>query len=395
MRLVVFAFDIPYPPTSGGRVDIWSQVCALAACGFEIQLWCLTGHDLDKTEDLVILNAGVKEVVCIKYGGYKGGLFRSLAKYLHFRPSCAGASAMRGMFLADVAARVNLFAPDLIVAHGIQTAGAVLSLLPHIKTVPWVYRSHNDEAAYYRALARAQPLGLKKYALWWQSIRLSWYEPWLCGLAGAVLHISKEEQARFSERGLTNQLWVPPVYDYKPPVGPLGATKWDVGILSSWFSSQKIEGLRWFLEMVRPLLPDGFKIAVAGSGAPSWLSGWCEELGVAFLGPVQSPQVFYSDCRCLVNPVLRGAGVNMKTMEMLSSGRPLVSTTAGLAGLPPEIGDWVDVCDTPEQFAESLISAVSLAERIVPASVFEPFTVDALAEHYRTAAVLAGAHVTR
>ena len=40
MRLAIFAFDLPYPPNSGGRLDIWAHATALAAEGHSVRLYC-------------------------------------------------------------------------------------------------------------------------------------------------------------------------------------------------------------------------------------------------------------------------------------------------------------------------------------------------------------------
>ena len=53
----------------------------------------------------------------------------------------------------------------------------------------------------------------------------------------------------------------------------------------------------------------------------------------------------------LVNPMLRGGGVALKTVEMLRSGRRVVSTSAGAAGLPRKIRNLMTIADDPKAFA--------------------------------------------
>jgi glycosyltransferase involved in cell wall biosynthesis len=55
--------------------------------------------------------------------------------------------------------------------------------------------------------------------------------------------------------------------------------------------------------------------------------------GVELLGWLEDVDEFYRQLRVVVNPVLRGTGLKIKSVEALSHGRPLISTPIGLEGL--------------------------------------------------------------
>ena len=377
MRVTVFAFDLPYPANSGGRLDIWSQLLAMIAAGYKVQLWCFT-HAAATTTDIDVLRSfGLEEVHVLAYTETQARkrsvvcrLGWLMQKFFSPMPSCVSGTNLNKHVRSSVVREIDRFAPSVIVAHGIQTTGAVRSVVRRLPHIPWVYRSHNNERNYYREQARAAEFGVKMLGLSWQRVRLAWYEPWLLRKAGAVLNISKTEHELFVSQGYEHQFWVPPVYTFYNCSETRQPT-WDVGILSSWFASQKQEGLRWFFEKVRPLFNPQLRVLVAGSG---WLKVYCESKGAVFLGPVDSPTDFYSSSRVIVNPVLRGAGVNMKTMEMLSSGRALVSTPAGMAGLPDGVADWVRIGINEIEMAKHIEDALLAPPRVVPVSVFDPFS---------------------
>ena len=62
--------------------------------------------------------------------------------------------------------------------------------------------------------------------------------------------------------------------------------------------------------------------------------------------------------RVMMNPILHGSGVNIKTVDMLATGRTVVTTTKGARGLPAEVVAELRTDDTPEGFADLIVAAV-------------------------------------
>jgi len=55
---------------------------------------------------------------------------------------------------------------------------------------------------------------------------------------------------------------------------------------------------------------------------------------ISFLGFVDVLSLFYSSVDCVVSPVLVGSGINVKTVEAIQNGVPLISTRIGSKGIP-------------------------------------------------------------
>ncbi|GJE29641.1 glycosyltransferase [Methylobacterium organophilum] len=53
------------------------------------------------------------------------------------------------------------------------------------------------------------------------------------------------------------------------------------------------------------------------------------------LGRLDHPRDFYDHVACVVNPMIGGTGLKIKTIEALSYGRPIIGTTAAFEGLRP------------------------------------------------------------
>ena len=60
MKLAIFAFDLPYPPNSGGRLDIWAHATALTAQGHSVRLYCFTDSPSGSTFTAEVERAGIE-----------------------------------------------------------------------------------------------------------------------------------------------------------------------------------------------------------------------------------------------------------------------------------------------------------------------------------------------
>jgi glycosyltransferase involved in cell wall biosynthesis len=95
--------------------------------------------------------------------------------------------------------------------------------------------------------------------------------------------------------------------------------------------------------------------------------------GVSTLGWIPDLSDFYRDLRLVVNPVVRGTGLKIKSVEALAHGRPLVAYPVGLEGISCSSDlPWIEVADA---------QAMALA---CLALLLDPARCDAMAEAART-----------
>lgn len=132
---------------------------------------------------------------------------------------------------------------------------------------------------------------------------------------------------------------------------------WDIGLIGTWTWGANAQGLRWFMERVVPLLPGGLRIAVAGKGADGIV-----QPPVNCLGFVPDAMEFMRSSRVVCIPSVAGGGVQIKTIDAIASGRPIVATSIALRGIeaPPNS---VVVCDDPERFAACILGRISTLDR--------------------------------
>src|SRR5262249_56073185 len=129
---------MPFPPTHGGKVDMWNRLVALAARGVQLQVlyWTLPGEETEANRAKV----GERATAVISLRRKRALLHGLPRKYPPRMLSCA----LSGRIYDQVRASVRSFAPHAIILDG--WPGFLTALrLAHDTRQPLVYRSHNDE----------------------------------------------------------------------------------------------------------------------------------------------------------------------------------------------------------------------------------------------------------
>lgn len=128
----------------------------------------------------------------------------------------------------------------------------------------------------------------------------------------------------------------------KPSLCHIGSMNW----------SPNIEGIKWFLDEVWPLIHEAhpeLKFTVAGHGTPDSLMQRKDE-NVTFVGTVPDANEFMLDHDLMIVPLLSGSGVRVKIVEAMALGRVVITTSVGAEGLDVENGKHLFIADTPEEF---------------------------------------------
>ena len=106
-----------------------------------------------------------------------------------------------------------------------------------------------------------------------------------------------------------------------------------------------------------------FKVKLAGSICKHIPDGEDYEK----LGYVDDVDEAYKDARLVINPVLVGTGLNIKTIEAVSKAKPLVSHEVGVRGLKPK-KPFALVSDDDQEFANHIIELLQNDEKCMELS---------------------------
>jgi hypothetical protein len=260
---------------------------------------------------------------------------------------------------SDIADRLRADGPfDAVVASGVTMIGAYPAAAG---LAPLLFVSHNVEhvsAQQNADFAR----GLAMKALYRREARLvEALEREIIAKARFTWFLADEDRAVFAAEAGERASVLPLLHRRSPPppqpgISASAEAMADVGLIGTWTWEPNLIGLRWFLTDVAPLLPRGFKVAVAGRAPP----GLPAHANVAMLGRVPDAEAFLEGCRTVALCSRGGTGVQLKTIEVLQAGMPAVATSLSMRGVAARPGNLV-VADDARAFAAGLITLVEQA----------------------------------
>ena len=224
-------------------------------------------------------------------------------------------------------------------------------LVPHLDGRPFIYIAHNVESEVYRVQAEGAggPTGRWRYRR--EARMIETLECALAAQAEVVWTVTSRDAEFFRSRvpGARAVSFAQPPAVIAPP-DPPPQPLFDVGLLGTWAWPANAAGLRWFVEEVVPLLPEGLDIRVAGMGGGDALDGGPS---VKAVGRVPDALEFLRSARAVVIPTQAGGGVQIKSIDAISTGARIVATPLAVRGIG-ELPAHVVVADGADDFAAAI-----------------------------------------
>lgn len=240
--------------------------------------------------------------------------------------------------------------PDLVILDHAQMGW----LLPRDGwDVPFVYLAHNVEQALHEGMVSEGRL--RRWAHARESRRIGEVE-------AAILQQAQEIWALTEGDARALTALAPPgiasrVFHIAAVTVPAGAgtASHDAVTLGGWHWKPNASGLRWFVDEVLPRLADhGVEVVVGGGSGPEIVG---DRPGARAVGRVPDALEFLQSGRVVVVPSIAGAGVQVKSLDAIATGRLVVATSTAMRGIadPPPT---VRVADDPEAFAREVLDGL-------------------------------------
>jgi polysaccharide biosynthesis protein PslH len=362
MRLLVVSFIFPYPINSGGARDIYSRLEAMFKAGYEIDL-IATVRNLPSELELDKVRPIVKSIRIVER-------HRRISDLLSIKPFHI---KTRGD-LKDI----QLDGEYLAVIIESDFGGDILEN-PTLRARHRVLRVHNDESYLARCLAESTGTLKERLSLSAESLKFRFYSPALIRKCEVLWFISSTEMKRFGEssesgNGSPQQKYLVPTI-YNPERFQRrsleGASVLYIGAISVPIN---YDGLMWYLEHIHPQMLEnpGYRFVLAGMRGTGNIDGLLEMIAkserVIYQPDVNDLQVLYAQAAAFVNPVQRGAGVKIKTLDAVVEGMPVVTTQVGAEGTGFEDRKHAVIVDSAEEFGAGLreiITDKSYAQQLV------------------------------
>ena len=219
-----------------------------------------------------------------------------------------------------------------------------------------LFIAHNLEHSLYNSIA--QHGSIAKRAIYAREARqLEAKEAALGVECKAIVALSNADGDGFARLGVsTDKITVIDLPGQAFDLSKLAPPKsYDIGLIGSWQWEVNRQGILWFLAEVLPHLPNDLTVAIAGSGSET-LS--ITDRRVFKLGRVPDAGQFMRACRALAVPTVVGSGIQLKTIEGISVGIPMVVTPLALRGIN-DAPLHVRTAQTGVEFAKALTEAMT------------------------------------
>lgn len=109
----------------------------------------------------------------------------------------------------------------------------------------------------------------------------------------------------------------------------------------------------WFAKEVMPLLDKQFQLFVIGNKPNKQLLKLKSER-IIIEGFVKEIDEYFSQCLCIVVPLLIGAGIKIKVLEAMSAGIPVLTNDIGIEGIYAEDNVQYLHCNTQKEYATKI-----------------------------------------
>lgn len=341
-RIAWYSSNYPFPPRGGADVRVSGLIDLVLAEGHQI----LLVHTRPKRPDQ---GCEVDSVVVPEYHGFG----RRVRRLIRTTPVSSALPDPGGLAVARRA--LARFKPEVSVMSELFTWPVVSRLRG---TSPLVYDAHNFELdlhAQLRSLVMAAPHRVLAQV---DHPRVAQVERRVLAASSAVWATSEDDRRGLLGTCPTAQVWVAPNSCATPPVAADPATSDQrllfVGNLGYEPNIRAVETLALtILPAVRQHCPEA-RLMLVGSNVAASVARLTAELpyvdlhvDVADLAP------FYSRARLVVVPMEHGSGTNIKVIESLAHGVPVIATPVALRGIPVDEGEGVWVRASHAAIAEA------------------------------------------
>lgn len=367
VRILTLALGIPFPPFGGGLIRTFHLLKALAAA-HEVTLAAFTYGEPHEAPPY-----GVR-VVAVPWEwpqAYRDMTYgdRDASKRAYERlaledPDPWVASVIDPAAMERALATLLRPLPDAVLLEGTPMARFLPSIPKDVPVVLDLFDVHSEMA---RRAARIAPLAERPTALR-EAERTLAFERRAVARCRASLAVSEGDAAAARQLlGATEVYTVPNGVDtsyFTPAEGPPepGALVF-TGRMSY---APNADAACYFAGEILPLVLQACPQArfhVVGAAPPPRVAALGAQAAVTVHGQVDDVRPHLAGAEVVVVPVLTGGGTRLKVLEAAASGKAIVATSIGAAGLRFEQRRDLLIADSPADFATAVVALLRDPER--------------------------------
>lgn len=379
-RLIVTTIDLPYPPNYGHKVDQFNRWKGFADLGWRLKLICWRSPQDPPTTpaDVEALRSVFETIDILPIAHDLPSLMRRLVRLPRY-PSHVASRIPDSPTIARLIADAQAFAPAAVVHDGIYGA-ALGNRMAAACGVPTILRGHNVEHAYFAQQARAARDLRSRLAWTIARIGLERWERKVTREAAWSFQISADDVEFWKREGIGHVSWAPTVYAGAGRPAPIRFEDraFDVAYIGNMRLPNNLQGLAWFVREVMPelrRLRPSITLCFAGADPGEEVRAlFAAAPEITLVPDAPSADAILADGRVLVNPILSGSGINVKSIDMLRHDAQIVTTPVGVQGFPAALRGQFIVRENAVGFAAAISDALAKvhppADREAAAAIF-------------------------
>ena len=222
---------------------------------------------------------------------------------------------------------------------------------------------HNVESSIWKRHTEHAPTPWHRAYCRGQYERMLRYEGRVCRAAKKIIAVSGADAREMqSLYGASRIASVPTGVDieyFSPPARHRASH--DLVFLGSMDWRPNIDGLKWFVSSVLPLI----RARLPEFRCPWLVAGRLyrpNDSRIHVTGTVEDVRPYLWKSAVSIVPLRIGGGTRLKIYEAMAAKIPVVSTSVGAEGLDVRDGENIQIADSPEAFAERCIALLSAAD---------------------------------
>jgi glycosyltransferase involved in cell wall biosynthesis len=362
MRVLWLTPELPSPLGAGGGIRQWHMLDRLLEAGHEAVVVAPV-HESERAGAQRLRERGVE----LRAYERPPSRVRETLELLRRRPALVPAAAREPLVAWQVDVFWTALAPLVGDARGFDVVN-----VNHDWAADWVRRVdvgaakrvltlENITWSYYENRARstggAKGRLLAAEARRWKRFDLDRFADY-----DALVTVSEHDAGLLAQATPTRVEAIPSGVDTRAihpgPVPPGSPPALIFTGTMSW--PPNAEGLRWLLRevwpRVRDAVPDARLLAVGGGPPEDVQRLAAADDRVELPGRVPELEPWFERASVVVIPILSGAGIRLKVLDALASGRAIVSTTMGAEGAVVADGEHLVIADGARAFADATIA---------------------------------------
>ena len=359
IKIGLICFENPFAkPSNGGKKSILSRVLSFGLIkNVQVDIYLFN----QKSEIVLDSNEITNRYPQIK-NVYQYNIKKSFGVFFGKFPICNNKR-----YISNCVKELKKHFYDFIVYEGEQIAKYRFKKVTN-SSFHIIYM-HDIESNYREELSKAQTSWLLKKLQKRESKKFKYIEKNINALFDDVWFVSNDEFLLFNSNLSKNKgRYMPlPAVDTINCLPNVHNKNNNILYVGDLGLKNNIISIKWFINNVFPNIksncPQAELTIIGRINSEDKKS--IETEGVTFLGYVEDLEKYYRECSCFVSPVVCGAGVKVKTIDALSRGLIVVSTTKGIEGTLLKNNNHLIVEDDPILQAKIICDILNNREKYV------------------------------